>query len=111
MVARVGLEPVTLWTKGAESTNEPPRPLRVCVSASFVVQIADWLFLAGIFREKFVTQITLNIIIFVYLHLLTSHRENTVYILSITLITLIALLIESLLWSGAALRPIPVILA
>ena len=26
VAARVGLEPATLWTKGVETTNEPPCP-------------------------------------------------------------------------------------
>ena len=26
MAARAGFEPATLWTKGTESTNEPPSP-------------------------------------------------------------------------------------
>ena len=38
VAARAGLLPVTLRTKGAESTNEPPRPTR-CLSMMLSLQI------------------------------------------------------------------------
>ena len=32
--ARAGFEPTTLWKKGDESTNEPPRPTKVSLDVS-----------------------------------------------------------------------------
>ena len=32
MAARAGFEPATLWTKGVESTNEPPRPTTIIIA-------------------------------------------------------------------------------
>ena len=42
VAARVGFEPTTLWTKGDESTNEPPRPTTRHLMHSLMLSRIDY---------------------------------------------------------------------